>query len=86
MLVLRHALTGCVIPFWLPFNTEASNVAFEHYLDTRGPFEEIYLMLLSNGVTAIGLVLIEPLSMQECERLSLEIVPPERVRWQREAA
>jgi len=95
----------------------------------------IYLMLLSNGVNAIGLVSIErwrellrrarntgrflgvdeqefprdfasfvryytdlkkhvpardspiePLSMQEFERLWLEIAPPERVRWQREAA
>ena len=135
LLAPRHVLRGGIIPFWLPFNTEPGDAAFEHYLDTRGPFNEIYLMLLSNGVNAIGLVSIErwrelllrarktgrflgvderqfprdfasfvryytdlkkhvparespiePLSIQEFERLWLEIAPPERVWWQREAA
>lgn len=54
-----HVLRSGAVPFWLPFNTEPGDAALEDYLQTRGPFDEIYLMLLSNGVEAIGLVPIE---------------------------
>lgn len=54
-----HVLRSGSIPFWLPFNTEPGDAALESYLETRGPFDEAYLMLLSNGVNAIGLVPIE---------------------------
>jgi hypothetical protein len=59
LLAPRHVLQSGAIPFWLPFNTEPGDVALEHYVTTRGPFDELYLMLLSNGVNAIGLVSIE---------------------------
>lgn len=54
-----HVLRSGAVPFWLPFNTEPGDTALEQYLQTRGPFDDIYLMLLSNGVNAIGLVSIE---------------------------
>lgn len=59
LLAPRHVLRSGAIPFWLPFNTEPGDAALEHYVATRGPFREVYLMLLSNGVNAIGLVPIE---------------------------
>jgi hypothetical protein len=59
LLAPLHVLRSGAVPFWLPFNTEPGDTALEHYLDARGPFDEIYLMLLSNGVNAIGLVPIE---------------------------
>ncbi|MGH9162557.1 MAG: hypothetical protein ACRD2X_21530 [Vicinamibacteraceae bacterium] len=59
LLAPLHVLRTAAVPFWLPFNTEPGDTALERYLDTRGPFDEIYLMLLSNGVDAIGLVSIE---------------------------
>jgi hypothetical protein len=48
------------IPFWLAFNTENSAQRLETYLKKRRKFEEIYLLLMSNGVTeGIGLATIE---------------------------
>jgi len=53
------ALTSASIPFWLAFNTEPSAQALSRYLDGRDAFDEIYMMLLSNGVDGIGLVPVE---------------------------
>ena len=46
-------------PFWMKFNMEASLEWAHQYLDTAGPFEEIYLMLFAHGVDAVGLPTIE---------------------------
>jgi hypothetical protein len=46
--------TGSV-PFWIAFNTEVSATAVDWYLDCTPAFEDIALVLLSNGVTSIGL-------------------------------
>jgi hypothetical protein len=46
--------TGAV-PFWIAFNTGASAEAVDRYLDSAPAFEAISLVLLSNGVTSIGL-------------------------------
>ncbi len=43
------------VPFWLAFNAEPSARALEHFLDSRLPFENIFLSLISNGVESIGL-------------------------------
>lgn len=48
---------GC--PFWLVFTSIVSASAAERYLDSPAPFDEIYLMLLSNGMEAIGLASID---------------------------
>lgn len=53
------ALTSASIPFWLAFNTEPSAQTLSRYLDGRDAVDEIYMMLLSNGVHGIGLVPIE---------------------------
>jgi hypothetical protein len=46
--------TGSV-PFWMKFNTDPSVEWIEEYLSTADPYDEIYLMLFSHGVDAIGL-------------------------------
>jgi hypothetical protein len=44
------------IPFWMVFNMEESKKNLEQYLDRAGPFDDIYLMLFSNGVPdAVGI-------------------------------
>ncbi len=49
--------TGSV-PFWLAFNTKCSYESLEKYLDRSSSWDEIYAMLMSNGVEkAIGLVM-----------------------------
>ncbi|MBY0472096.1 hypothetical protein K2X30_13095 [bacterium] len=50
--------TGSV-PYWLSFNTEASAHSIEQYLDRVPPYNEIHIMLFSNGVDTIGLTPIE---------------------------
>lgn len=50
--------TGSV-PFWMVFNKEPSAAMLEQYLDARPPFDEIYMMLFSQGVKSVGLVPIE---------------------------
>jgi hypothetical protein len=48
------------VPFWLAFNTQPSYEKIKAYLRTDRRFEEIFLMLMSNGVTeGIGLNSIE---------------------------
>jgi hypothetical protein len=55
----RSVISG-TLPFWLAFNTENSASRLEGYLKTRTTFEELYLLLMSNGVTeGIGLTTIE---------------------------
>lgn len=44
--------TGSV-PFWLPFNADADAEQLGEFLDDRR-FDEIYLMLFSNGIEAAG--------------------------------
>ncbi len=47
-------------PFWLAFNTEDSYKRLKAFLQSRGKFGEIYIMLMSNGVAeGIGLTKIE---------------------------
>lgn len=46
--------TGSV-PFWLPFSTEPDADALDAYLDSAGPYDEIYLSLFSHGVESVGL-------------------------------
>lgn len=46
--------TGSV-PFWMVFNKQPSAAALAQYLNERGPFEELYVMLFSHGVKSIGL-------------------------------
>ncbi|MGH7509962.1 MAG: hypothetical protein ACREMZ_10870 [Gemmatimonadales bacterium] len=41
-------------PYWAVFNTEPSARCLAEYLDTTEPYEDIYAMLLSNMVDAIG--------------------------------
>jgi hypothetical protein len=50
--------TGAV-PFWMAFNTRNSWRALDKYLKNSPPFEEIYMMLMSNGISGIGQVSIE---------------------------
>ena len=55
-----RALRSGVLPFWLAFNTENSADRIENYLTNRAAFDELYLLLMSNGVTeGIGLTTIE---------------------------
>lgn len=42
------------VPFWTVFNAEESAARLERYLGEREPYDEINLMLFSNGVDAIG--------------------------------
>lgn len=49
------ALRTAAVPFWLLFTAAPSADAAERYLDASGPFDEIYLLLLSNGIDAIDL-------------------------------
>jgi hypothetical protein len=53
------ALRTGSVPFWMVFNKEPSLEALEGYLESRPPFDEIYLMLFSHGVDSVGLVPIE---------------------------
>jgi hypothetical protein len=47
--------TGSV-PYWMVFNMNQSKEALERYLDRSGPWDDIHLMLFSNGVAgAVGL-------------------------------
>jgi hypothetical protein len=47
------------VPFWMAFNTGNSLKALNQYLDSRKAFDEIYLMLMSNGVEGVGLVPVQ---------------------------
>ncbi len=49
--------TGCV-PYWLAFTAGRCAATLEDYLNGRS-FEEIYLMLFSNGIEGIGMAPIE---------------------------
>jgi hypothetical protein len=52
-------ITGS-IPFWMAFNTICSAETVENYLESVEKFEEIYLMMMSNGVDGgIGLTPID---------------------------
>lgn len=53
------ALRTGSVPFWLAFNTRPSLEALESYLKKNPVFDEIYLMLMSNGVCGVDLVPIE---------------------------
>lgn len=50
--------TGSV-PFWMKFNMEPSLDWIEHYLKSTYPYDEIYLILFSHGVDAVGLPSID---------------------------
>jgi hypothetical protein len=50
--------TGSV-PYWLGFNTDKSAQLMERFLDNRPPFRQIHLMLMSNGIEAVGIVPVE---------------------------
>jgi hypothetical protein len=50
--------TGSV-PFWMKFNMEPSLEYLEQYLDSTDPYDEIYLILFSHGVDAVGLPSID---------------------------
>ncbi|RPH36478.1 hypothetical protein EHM92_04440 [bacterium] len=50
--------TGSV-PYWLGFNTDRSAMMMEQYLGSRYPFHRIHLMLMSNGIEAVGIVPVE---------------------------
>jgi len=43
------------IPFWTVFNAEGSVEALERYLDRSQPFEDIYMVIFSHGVSSPGL-------------------------------
>ena len=45
--------TGAV-PSWTLFNVEPSAQALERYLDTQPPFDDIDIMLFSNGIESVG--------------------------------
>lgn len=47
------------IPFWMKFNMDASADWLEQYLNSADPYDEIYLMLFSHGVEAVGLAGME---------------------------
>lgn len=54
------AIETSSIPFWLAFNTQPSCQRIKEYLNESPKFQELYLMLMSNGVTeGIGLTTIE---------------------------
>lgn len=42
------------IPYWLSFNTNSSAQRLDQYLKSRGPFDECFTMLMSDGVKKIG--------------------------------
>ena len=46
-------------PFWMKFNMEPSLEYLEQYLDSTDPYDEIYLILFSHGVDAVGLPSID---------------------------
>jgi hypothetical protein len=50
--------TGSV-PFWMKFNMQPSLDYLEQYLDGTAPYDDIYLMLFSHGVDAVGLPSID---------------------------
>lgn len=50
--------TGSV-PFWMVFNKEPSAASLQEYLDARPLFDEIYMMLFSQGVKSVGLTPID---------------------------
>lgn len=50
--------TGSV-PYWLAFTSGCCAEALENYLSRNGAFEEMYLMLFSNGIEGIGMAPIE---------------------------
>jgi hypothetical protein len=47
------------IPFWMVFNKQPSADSLASYLEAKGPFEELYLMIFNHGVNSVGLVSIE---------------------------
>ncbi|SRR6266545_4924341 len=47
------------IPFWTVFNAEGSTEALERYLDRSEAFEDIYMVIFSNGIRSPGLAPIE---------------------------
>jgi hypothetical protein len=53
------ALRTGSVPFWMKFNMEPSLDCVEQYLDSRPPFDDIYVMLFMHGVEAVGLPPIE---------------------------
>lgn len=50
--------TGSV-PFWMKFNMEPSLDWIEQYLKSTDPYDDIYLILFSHGVDAVGLPSID---------------------------
>jgi hypothetical protein len=46
--------TGSV-PYWMLFNKEPSAVDLGNYLESRAPFDQMYMILFSHGVESIGL-------------------------------
>jgi hypothetical protein len=44
-----------IIPFWMIFNKESSLRALTGYIESAGPFDEIYTTLFSHGVNSVGL-------------------------------
>ncbi len=53
------ALRTGSVPFWMKFNMQPSLDWIEHYLENTEPYDEIYMMLFSHGVDAVGLPSIE---------------------------
>lgn len=53
------ALRTGSVPFWMTFNMEPSLHRIKNYLEETNPYDEIYLMLFSHGVEAVGLPTIE---------------------------
>ncbi len=53
------ALRAGMIPYWLTFGTDPIADAFEKYLDTHGPFDEIHMALFSHGTEGAGLAGID---------------------------
>jgi hypothetical protein len=49
------ALRTGSVPFWMAFTAEPSADAVDAYLDRAAPFDEMFLMLMSNGAESIGL-------------------------------
>ncbi|RUR76008.1 hypothetical protein ACF3DV_26305 [Chlorogloeopsis fritschii PCC 9212] len=53
------ALRTGSVPFWMKFNMQPSLEWIENYLENTDPYDEIYMMLFSHGVDAVGLPSIE---------------------------
>jgi len=53
------ALRTGSVPFWMKFNMEPSLNWIEQYLESTDPYDEIYTILFSHGVNAIGLPTID---------------------------